>query len=253
MDSNNDSIQTINIYMDDSGKLTTKEHYTVFGGLVFVESPEKIKFANKYKKIIKGIKCEYCKGNECNKNCPEIKSMIIEASHRRRLLNLCKNYKTFALIINNDDVYDSIKTRKESRGRYIDYAQKLMVKDIVLKLIRGNIIEPNKKVKINLNIDQQTTKSNGYYNLKEGIYEELVHGIRNFDYGIFYPPILKELELNVKYIDSKKNYLIQAADLIAGSVRRIVVDERYHFSKRIAKINGFLWIYRKLPKKKENH
>lgn len=247
MGSNTENIQTINIYMDDSGKLTAKEHYAVFGGLVFVESTERIKFANKYKKIIKEIKCKYCRENECNKNCPEIKSMIIDSAHRRRLLNLCKKYKTFALIIKNDDIYDSIKTRKESRGRYIDYAQKLMVKDIVLKLIRENIIDSNKKVKINLNIDQQTTKSNGYYNLKEGIYEELVHGIRNFDYGIFYSPILKELELNVKYIDSKKNYLIQAADLIAGSTRRIIVDDRYCFSKRMDKLNEFLWIYRKQP------
>ena len=37
-----------------------------------------------------------------------------------------------------------------------------------------------------INIDEQSTKSNGYYNLKDGLTEELLHGISNFNYDIKY-------------------------------------------------------------------
>ena len=53
--------QEIYINLDDSGKLTTKEKISVYGGLVFLSKNEKDKFITQYKSIINDIKCDYCK------------------------------------------------------------------------------------------------------------------------------------------------------------------------------------------------
>lgn len=79
-----------------------------------------------------------------------------------------------------------------------------------------------------------------YYNLKENIYEELVHGIRNFNYGTYDQPLLKELEFTITYIDSKKSTLIRSSDMIAGTIRRIMVDDKYSYEERFKKINDLL-------------
>ena len=160
---------------------------------------------------------------------------------------LCKKHKTFCIVINNDQVYDNIKSSKASKGRFIEYNQKILVKDIMKGLISEKVIDSKKKVKLVLNIDQQTTKSNGYYSLKEGIYEELVHGIISFNYGKKYPPILKELDVTVNYIDSRKSIMIQASDMIAGSTRRIIVNDGYEYNKRIEKIDSFIWLRKMAP------
>lgn len=90
-----------------------------------------------------------------------------------------------------------------------------------------------------VNIDEQTTKTNGYYNLKDGIIEELKYGI--FNYGFYNIPIVNsELELEVCYQKSEKSYLIQASDLIAGTVRRLYlnnIENGLEFLKRIDFVN----------------
>lgn len=177
--------------MDDSGKLTKKERYSLFAGVIFLSSEEKMEFSNKYRNIMNSIKCDYCNENKpCSKNCVEVKSYTIKKSDRRRIMNLCKKYKIFALIINNDTIYDSIMESKASKGRYTDFTQRLTIKLIIKQLIKEGLIDPNINLKLIINIDQQSTKSNGYYSLKDGIYEELKHGISNYNYGIHRKPIL---------------------------------------------------------------
>lgn len=69
-------------------------------------------------------------------------------------------------------------------------------------------------------MDEQSTKSNGYYNLENSIVEELKHGIFNFNYHKQYPPILfNDFELILNYKKSHESYCVQAADLVAGNVR----------------------------------
>lgn len=239
--------QEIYIYMDDSGKLSNKENFSLYGGLVFISKDEKIKFANDYRNVLNDIKCRYCKGVSCSHNCPEIKSFIIKNSDRRRILNLCKTIRAYTIIINNNRVYKNIMESKASKGRFIEYNQRVLIKDIVNNLIKEKVINPNENVKLIINIDQQTTKSNGYYSLKDGIYEELVHGICNFNYGVIYRPILKSLDINVNYIDSRKSILIQASDMIAGSTRRIVVNKNYRLVDRLSKIDTYIWLRKMAP------
>ena len=51
----NDGQQEIYINLDDSGKLTSKEHVSVYSGLVFFSKKEKDKFITQYRSIVKDI------------------------------------------------------------------------------------------------------------------------------------------------------------------------------------------------------
>lgn len=219
--------QVVYINLDDSGKLSRKEKISVYSGVVFISKKEKDKFITQYKSIVNSMKCKYCKEekNICKNKCPEIKNYKIKESDKRRFLNYIKKYFTVSLVIKNDSIYDHIINSKASKGRYIDFTIKLLVKGIIVKLINNGKINPNKPVKIVLNIDEQTTKNNGYYNLKDGIVEELVHGISNFDYNKKFKKILyNDLEVIINYQNSANSYLIQAADILAGNVRKKCVN-----------------------------
>lgn len=219
--------QVIYINLDDSGKLTRKEKISVYGGLVFLSKEERDKFIVQYRGIINEIKCKYCllDKDKCFKKCPEIKNTNIMATDKRRIMNYINKYFVISLIIQNDKVYDYVISNKASKGRYIDFTLRVLIKRTIEELIKIGKIDANESVKIILNIDEQTTKSNGYYNLHDGIVEELVHGIYNYNYDKTFKPILNNgLELVITYQDSGKSYAVQAADLISGTIRRTAIN-----------------------------
>lgn len=84
----------------------------------------------------------------------------------------------------------------------------------------------NKPIRLIINIDHQSTKSNGYYNLHDGLIEELKYGIVNFNYSSLIKPIVySDLDILVSYQDSGKSYVVQAADLLAGTIRKKAIEE----------------------------
>lgn len=84
----------------------------------------------------------------------------------------------------------------------------------------------NKPIRLIINIDQQSTKSNGYYNLHDGLIEELKYGIVNFNYSSLIKPIIySNLDILISYQDSGKSYVVQAADLLAGTIRKKAIEE----------------------------
>lgn len=207
------------ILMDDSGKLNKNENSCIFGGLFFYSSNEYMNFVNKYKNIIDQIKCKYCHQNSkhCDKHCIEIKGTTrLSKSDKRRIFNLVKKEKNFGVFIKNSKVFAPIINDKSARGRFCDYAQKRIIKEIILYSIRNHFIDPNQPLKLYIKIDECKTKSNGYYNLQDSIYEELVNGIINYDYSMIHKPILSgSLIVKVKTYDSKYNFGIQSADIMS--------------------------------------
>lgn len=231
-------IQEIYINLDDSGKLTAKEQISVYGGLVFLSKKEKDKFITQYRSIINDIKCEYCE--QCNNDCPEIKNTNIKKTDKRRLMNYIKKYYVVALVIKNDDIYEHIKQSKAARGRFVDYAIRRMIKEMIKSLIKCNSIDPNLPIKLIINIDQQSTKSNGYYNLHDGLIEELKYGILNYNYASKIKPIIfSDLDVVVSYQDSGKSYVVQAADLLAGTIRRTALDNQSVIDQSLSKFVDF--------------
>jgi len=217
------------ISMDDSGKLNSNEDYLVFAGLVIIGQSKRSKFLTSYKIIIDQIKCGYCfqEKETCDNNCPEIKSNNhLKPRHRRRLMNLIEGEITYAVIVENGKVNKNIMNDKASRGRYSDYVQKRIIKEVINHLIKISVISPSDDIDLHLFLDEQPTVTNGYYGLEDSIREELLYGITNFNYQKTFPPILSgTLKIHLKYRDSKMHYDVQAADIIAGTIRRTVVND----------------------------
>lgn len=232
-------VQTIYMNMDDSGVLTKgkiDDPIFVYGGIIFLSKDEKDGFIRQYSALVNAIKPKYCKNfkiddninNEfclthtkknCKYNCPELKSSLIQPSDKRRFLNLIKNYHCSVAIVDNNKLYDSITKDKASKGRFKDYVIRRLVKEIIKQLISENQINPDMSVKLILNLDEQATKSNGYYDLKSGIVEELQYGIINYNYDTFFNPILSNVDVEIHHQDSYNSLCVQAADLIVGEIR----------------------------------
>ena len=223
----NNKLQTIYINIDDSGKISKKEDFAVYGGIIFLTKSEKDKFITQYRSIVNDIKCHYCplRNNSCNNNnCPELKHNNLKNKDIRRIINYIKKYILTACIINNEELYDYIINNKASKGRYNDYALRRTIKGIISTLINNHLINPDRPINLIINIDEQSTKSNGYYNLKDGLLEELKYGITNFNYAKTYKPIINsDLSITLTYQKSDKSYVVQAADLIAGTVSKHMI------------------------------
>lgn len=244
--------QSIYICLDDSGKLSKNEKLCVYGGIVFFSKNERDKFLTQYNSIIKEIKCKYCHCDktQCDNQCPEIKCSKILPKHRRRIMNYIKKYFIICIIIKNGDIYDYILNNKSSKGRYLDYAIKILIKNTIRDLIKLGKVNPNNIVKLVLELDEQTTKTNGYYSLNDGIKEELIHGVTNFNYDTIFPPLLKsDLKVHLMYKDSKFSPVIQAADFVAGTVRRISLTNFKNPIKLKESLN-FVSSFTILPKEK---
>jgi len=223
-----DKTQEIYINMDDSGVLHSNENCCVYGGIVFTSKKEQEDFGRKYRKILNQIKCKYCRSNitKCSHICPEIKDTNIKQEHKRWIWNLIKKENCFAVIINNKKVNDSIMKSKDARGRYRDYAQRIVIKKVIDYLLKERKINPNVRVKLIIRIDQQATATDTNRKFVNDIKKELTVGMINLEYNIIHKPILfSDLEIDLKYVLSHRHISIQASDFIAGETRRIIILE----------------------------
>lgn len=71
-------------------------------------------------------------------------------------------------IINNEKVYPNIKDNTASRGRFLDYALKLLIKQTIKGLIKEEKIDPHKPIRLILNIDDllEFSKRTDFINYK---------------------------------------------------------------------------------------
>lgn len=206
-------LQHLYFYIDDSGVLHKNDDYFIYAGYVFKSVQERDNAYRRYKSLSNRIRRSLgIKG--------ELKSSHLEPKHKRALFNILKYEHSLAAYVYNKEVYDNIMESKKSRHRYKDYILKRVVKERILKFIQLGYIDPQQFINLRIYIDEQLTASNGYYDLKSSIEEELVYGISNYNYNTFFPPILSGgANIKVKFLDSKNNYLIQASDVLANRFR----------------------------------
>ena len=101
----------------------------------------------------------------------------------------------------------------------------MLIKEALKGLIKDKIINPKDDLEIILNIDEMNYKSNGYYDLKTSIYEELKYGINDIKNNIYFPKVIDgNLKITLYYRNSKNCYPVQAADLIAGTIRKTTIQ-----------------------------
>ena len=215
--------QIVYISLDDSGKLNYKEKYLVYAGLFFTNRDELNHFKSLYKKIRDDIAKK-----DIYKNVEELKGYTLKSKDRLRLLRFVYRFNTTGLIVDNSKIEkQDILSSKDSKGRYRDYVIKLLIKSIIIDLINKKQIDPNKQTVLIINMDQETAKTNGRYKLDEGIYEELVKGINNYNYGFKTTPILfNKLTVKIYTQNSKDSIIIQASDIIANNIWRNMINNR---------------------------
>lgn len=206
------TVQTITIYLDDSGVLD-KNHpvpHFVYAGYVFLSVEEREHAKRRYIDVVRLLK-------KISGRKDELKAATISNKSKRKLYSVMNPFRSVAAHVKTDKVYDSILSDKRSIHRYKDYVIKMLVKRTLEQLLSENIISADEDIKLDLNIDEQPVSTDGYYGLQDSIYEELKNGITNWDYGTTRPPLFnKGVEVNVKYFVSDHNYLGQAADIIAN-------------------------------------
>lgn len=239
--------QEIYINMDDSGVLHPNDKCCIYGGIVFVGKEEQDNFGRKYKSILNKIKCKYCKSeiSKCRHICPEIKDTNIMSSHKRWLFNMIKKQECFAIIINNKKVKQDIMNSVGSRGRYRDYAQRILIKKVVDHLIKDKKIDPYKPIKLIIRIDQQATSTDTNRQFISDIEKELKIGMVNLEYNMIHKPIIfSKLIIDLKYVLSHRHISIQASDFIAGETRRVIVSniDRLEMLKKLDYLNIKLFI-----------
>ena len=206
--------QKVFFFFDDSGVLHRNEEsgYFVYAGYVFTERTELDTAKRKYINANKLIKTELNRSDE-------LKAAGLEAKHKRALFMSIREYESVSCSVEISRVYDSILSDKKSICRFKDYVLKRCIKAKLQELIRKGKIRADEGITIEVNIDEQLTATDGYYTLRDSIREELQHGIQNFDYGTFHEPVFNaEVNVHLKYCESKNNYMIQASDILANRV-----------------------------------
>ncbi|MGY3725181.1 Protein of unknown function [Granulicatella balaenopterae] len=203
----------IYIYIDDSGVLTNNEEYFIYAGYCFIGDNEKNRANNHYKKIVKRIRRKHdYKG--------ELKAARLSKKHKNSLFKVMQNFYSCSVVIKIDQMNQFVMQDKKAIQRYKDYALKKLVRKMIKNLLKNGIIYPEEQLNLMINIDQQTSAPKGLYNLSEGIKEELSYGIYNFNYDLVLPPLMnRKVTINTIYCISEKNYLIQAADILANRIR----------------------------------
>ncbi|MDO4794222.1 MAG: DUF3800 domain-containing protein, partial [Filifactor alocis] len=103
--------------------------------------------------------------------------------------------------------------------RYLDYAYKIAVKKALENMVRDKLFDIKDVERIYFYVDEHTTATNGKYELREGLEQELKNGTYNREYSKFFPPIFPDiLSIHLEFCNSKSKLLIRAADIIANRI-----------------------------------
>lgn len=204
------------IYTDESG-VFDKQHndFFVFGGVMFLSKEDKDNAHHKYLHAENSLKYKY--------NIKELKACKIQNKDKGKLFRSLNNLIKFGVVVPQERVLDSVFKNKKSKQRFLDYTYKRMIKEILLQLEKELIIKLEEIKNIYIYCDEHTTSTNGKYELREGLEQELKTGTHNWNFKKFYRPICENIEsLNLKFCDSKNVALIRGADIVANRL--------YHFA-----------------------
>lgn len=221
------------IYSDESG-VFDKIHneYFVFGGLILLGKDSKEEWERLYRNAEIAITPKYQQNQE-------LKASVVSNKDKGKLFrSLNKCYK-FSVVINESKVHEEIFKNKKSKQRYLDYAYKITVKKALQDVINKGIINPNEVENIYFFVDEHTTATDGKYELREALEQELMVGTFNYHYSAFYEPIFPDLKsLSLEYCNSEKKRLVRAADIIANRVYYLAVSNQLEKINEISNLHN---------------
>lgn len=203
------------VYSDESGVFDhVHNKYYVYAGVIVLGDDSLEDYRRKYAKVEKDVRsATHIKG--------ELKAVVLNNKYKNKIFRSLNHYHKFAGIIEQWRVNDNIWNSKKDKQRYLDYVYKISIKRAFENLSNEGIIVPNDVEKISFYVDEHTTATNGRYELREGLEQELKNGTYNYNYSLYFPPIFPQLkELTLDYCNSElaKNRLIRAADIVANTV-----------------------------------
>lgn len=204
------------VYSDESGVLD-KQHnrYYVFGGLIFLSSDNRDMCSRKFIAAERNVRL-----SEKIEPNTEVKACNLQPKSKNKLYGVLKSEERFGVVISQKKlVKDELFSNKKSKQRYLDWAYKMAVKTKFQKMISQGIIDPKKVESISFLVDEHSTATDGWYELRESLEKEFKIGMWNFDYMKFYEPLFPSVKsLNLQYCNSAKNTLVRAADIVANHI-----------------------------------
>lgn len=150
----------------------------------------------------------------------EVKACNISPKSKNKLYRCVSKEERFGIVIdqkklNNNELFDN----KKSKQRYLDWAYKMAVKKRFERMISEGKLNPNDVDGITFLVDEHSTASNGWYELRESLEKEFKIGMWNFEYMTHYRPLFPNVKsVNLQYCNSVKKTLVRAADIIANHI-----------------------------------
>lgn len=215
------------VYSDESG-VFDKVHnkFFVFGGIICLGKENKDIWARKYSKAEKNIRESICADNG-----EELKASFLTAKHKNSLYRLLNDCYKFGAVIEQSRVLDQIYKSKKDKQRYLDYAYKIAIKYAFGYMIDTKIIDPKTVDNICFHVDEHTTATNGRYELREALEQELKSGTYNMYYDHFFPPIFPNMKsVELKFCDSSSVRLVRAADIVANHFYYIATKQNCNYT-----------------------
>ena len=205
----------IYVYSDESGVFDhIHNKYYVYAGVIVLGDDSLEVCRRKYAKVETDVRnATHIQG--------ELKAVALNNKYKNKIFRSLNHFYKFAGVVEQWRVNNNIWYSKKDKQRYLDYIYKISVKKAFENLINEGIIVPSDVKKISFYVDEHTTATNGRYELREGLEQELKNGTYNYNYSLYFPPIFPKLqELTLDYCNSElaKNRLIRAADIVANTV-----------------------------------
>ena len=203
---------TIYIYSDESGTFDfIHNEYFIFGGIIFFSKEHRDVASRKYSHVERVIK------NSSDIELDEIKACYSTNKVKGKLYRSLNREFKFCVVIKQREINQKIYDNKKHKQRYLDYAYKIVLKKCMETLIENEKISPVEVRIIHVHADEHFTATDGIYELTENLLNEFKNGTFNLTWDKHYKPIFPKLKyLDVQFCDSKTEYLIRAADIIAN-------------------------------------
>ena len=209
------------VYADESENFDQAQNdLFVYGGLVVPGDTAKTDIEHQYSAVESSIRQESGKADE-------LKASYLSMRQRKRLYNVVERSSCtqFGFVVNQQKLRGSVFSSKGRKQRYLDWALKMGVKYGILKAMRDGTAPRDEIEGIVVFVDEHSSTTEGIYNLRESINEELRAGMYDSS-GRFHEPVFSTdlPKIPVRYLDSKTVTLIRAADVTANWIFRAERD-----------------------------
>ena len=201
------------IYADESGVFDVVHNdYYVFAWVLCLGKESKDNISRKFINAEKNLRC-------CNKynGCRELKAVKLKPKDKMSLYRSLNSVYRGSVIIKQQHVNENIFATKKTKQRFLDYALKRGIKSHLLALVENGLLAGSDIDNIYFALDEHTTATDGIYELREALIEELKYGTFNYTYQKFFSPPFPDIKnIDLKYCDSTRKTLIRAADIVAN-------------------------------------